>query len=89
MRYLIFALVFGIVGLVVGYLIFARVQGNYVPVQNIFFPSGDFVRRLGQLFNTPLFADVEAIRKNILIMGAAGSVLGLVVGYATGRRRRR
>ncbi|MBL8992137.1 MAG: hypothetical protein JNM63_02275 [Spirochaetia bacterium] len=89
MRYLIFALVFAIVGLAVGYLIFARVHGAYVPVKNIFFPAGDFMGKVGQLFSTPLFADVETIRKNILILGAAGGAVGLVVAGISGRRRRR
>lgn len=89
MRYLIFALVFAFVGVVVGYLIFARVHGAYVPIKNIFFPAGDLVGKVGQLFSTPLFADVETIRKNILILGASGGAVGLVVAAITGRRRRR
>lgn len=89
MRYVIFAIVFALIGLAVGYLIFARVQGHYVPIKNIFFPAGDFMGKVGQLFTTPLFADVETIRKNILILAAAGGAVGLVVAAISGRRRRR
>ncbi|TVR62762.1 MAG: hypothetical protein EA426_01435 [Spirochaetaceae bacterium] len=77
------AVIFGVVGLVVGYLIFARapVTGNLIPIGDLFRSPqnviGQFVQSVGQ------FAE---IRRNILFTGAGGIALGAILGVVIGRR---
>ena len=77
------AVIFGVVGIVVGYLIFARapVTGNLIAVGDLFRSPqnvlGRIVQDLGQF---------AVIRRNILFTGAGGVALGAIVGVVIGRR---
>ncbi|MFO8064031.1 MAG: hypothetical protein R6V29_05285 [Spirochaetia bacterium] len=70
---LVSGVLFGVLGLLVGYAIFGRVGGNFVAVtdlirlpENIFQELGDAVR------------GIRVIRRNILISGAVGAGVGLL-----------
>jgi hypothetical protein len=75
--------VFGVVGLVIGYLIFARVPvtGDLIAIGDLFSQASDLV---GQIVNDVLA--IETIRTNILLTGAGGALLGLVLGVVVNRR---
>lgn len=66
------------IGLVVGYVIFGRLAGDYVSIDVIFRTPDDIFDRV-----TYSLADIESIRQNILISGAVGGVLGLIIGLFT------
>jgi hypothetical protein len=82
-RTILLLLVVGIVGLAVGYLIFARTAGGYVSIQVLIGPSknvlDDLVRSV---------TGIKQIRQNILICGAVGAGVGLLAGLVTSRSRR-
>ena len=81
-RVLVSAVVFGIVGLVVGYLIFGRVAGEYIPIQTIFRLPENMIGSMAQNIT-----GVSDARQSIFIAGAVGLGLGVVASSA-GRRRR-
>lgn len=68
-------LVLGILGLVVGYFLFAKVGNSYVDVQVLIAPGESMLQKFGNTLR-----GVEEIRRKILISGGAGAVLGLVIG---------
>ncbi|MFP4429946.1 MAG: hypothetical protein ACLFPV_01715 [Spirochaetaceae bacterium] len=82
-RVLVSAVVFGIVGLVVGYLIFGRVAGEYIPIQTVLRMPENLVGSFAQNVT-----GVTDARQSILIAGAVGLGLGVVVSRGAGRRRR-
>ncbi|TVR32838.1 MAG: hypothetical protein EA404_06445 [Spirochaetaceae bacterium] len=67
-------LIFGALGLVVGYLIFARSGGSYLPIQTLLTPAEGLLGRIGEAARR-----VPEIRRNILLTGAAGAIGGVVV----------
>jgi hypothetical protein len=81
----ILALVFGVVGLVIGYLIFARapLTGELIAVSDLLGQPRDL---LGELVNDVL--KIEQIRRNILLTGAGGVVVGIILGAVMGKGRR-
>jgi hypothetical protein len=89
-RAIVLIVVLGLAGLVVGYLVFARTEGGYVRLEALFRPARHGLDRLVRKVT-----GIETMRRNILISGAVGAALGLVLGVATGggsartRRRRR
>ena len=86
---LVLAIMFGIIGLVVGYFLFAKyVNGSYIPVdQLITGPHGVFQTVASAFAQNTL----PEIRRNIIISGLVGVVAGFVIGVGTrgGRRRGR
>jgi len=80
---ILLAVVFGLVGLVLGYLIFARapITGELIAIRNLVDPPtglvGNIVSELSQ------FAE---IRRNILLTGGGGLVVGVVLGVVVSRR---
>lgn len=81
-RVLVSAVIFGIVGLVVGYLIFGRVAGEFIPIQTIFRLPENMIGSMAQNVT-----GVSDARQSIFISGAVGLGLGVVASSA-GRRRR-
>lgn len=95
-RTIVLAVLLGVIGLVVGYLIFAR-----VPVTNELYPlktlfqtpergaDGTPAERLGNELEDLArgVAGITAARQNTLISGGVGVLLGVIIGVA-GRRRR-
>jgi hypothetical protein len=87
-RVILAIIVFGVVGLAVGYLIFARTPGGYLSLNSLLSPATG-LEKLGEL--AKYRANVPQIRQNILICGAVGGGIGLLVAAVAGggRRRRR
>ncbi|MFW6215578.1 MAG: hypothetical protein ACOC45_06485 [Alkalispirochaetaceae bacterium] len=74
----------GVVGLVVGYLIFGRMGNSYVAISTLITGSENILQRAARRVT-----GIDEMQRNILLMGAGGAVLGLVAsGFAPGRRRR-
>lgn len=80
---LLLAIVFGVVGLVIGYLIFARVPmtGELIAIGNLIQPPeglvGNIVSELAQF---------REIRRNILFAGGGGVIVGVILGIVVSRR---
>lgn len=75
MKAITLAIVLGIIGLGVGYGIFAQINGNYIELDVI------FAQKKGFLDNLACSAfGIDDMRTNILGCGAGGAVLGLVLG---------
>jgi hypothetical protein len=67
-------LVFAIIGLILGYLIFGRISGEYVSLDLIFQESDNVIEKLGRNIS-----GLKEMKQNILISGGAGGLLGLVI----------
>lgn len=80
---LLLGLVFGVVGIALGYLIFAR-----APLTGELFPIADLVRPpdslLGEFVSE--WRQLTEIRRNILLTGGGGLVVGIVLGVVVSRR---
>jgi hypothetical protein len=77
----VLAIVLGIIGLVIGYLVFGRIFGNLVPIADIFRPASGALAELGQSLT-----GIREMRQNILISGGVGVVAGFVLGLFLRRR---
>ncbi|MFP4483297.1 MAG: hypothetical protein ACLFO1_00435 [Spirochaetaceae bacterium] len=87
-RIIVSAVLVGILGLGIGYLIFGRIAGEFVSLEHLFRLPGDGIRgALRELGQT--VTGIKEARQNILISGAVGLVLGAVAGVLRpgGRRR--
>jgi hypothetical protein len=82
-RIILLLVVVGIIGLAVGYLIFARTASGYVSIQVLITPSKNVLDDL-----VKSVTGIKQIRRNILICGAVGAGVGLALGLATSRGRR-
>ena len=76
-----FALVLGAAGLVVGYLVFGEIAGQYMRVVTLLGIGEDLRSQLGQAF-----MQVSDVRQNILLSGAAGLGIGILAGALVSRR---
>ncbi len=77
------ALAVGILGLVAGYLIFARDGGGYMNPIQVFFPGSDLLSQIGDTLSGG-----ERIRRNVLLSGAVGAVVGAAFRFGQGYRGR-
>jgi hypothetical protein len=82
-RIVLLLIVVGVIGLAVGYLIFARTGSGYVSVQVLISPSKNVLDDL-----VKSVTGIKQIRQNILICGAVGAGVGLLLGLVTSRARR-
>ena len=82
-RIILLLIVVGIIGLAVGYLIFARTDSGYVSVEVLFSPSKNVLDEL-----VKSVTGIKQIRQNILICGAVGAGVGLLLGLVSSRARR-
>jgi hypothetical protein len=80
-RIILFIIVIGLVGLVVGYFIFGRVGGEYIKVKQVFQPSKNLIEDIAESIT-----GLKKARRNIWISGAVGAALGLIVGAMKRRR---
>ena len=64
-----------VVGLVIDYLIFGKVNGNMISLKTLCLPAENGIKKLASKA-----ADLGSIRLKILACGAAGAVFGYVFG---------
>lgn len=82
MRAVGFLVLFGIIGLVAGYLIYGKVGDDYID------PIKLFAEKKGVIgYGVERLYGLEKKRNNILVAGGAGAVLGLILGAATGKKK--
>ncbi len=82
MKLLSYAVIFGVIGLVVGYFLFARFAGHYLSVMDLFFNDKGIAGQLGDAI-----AGGEKIRRNIFISGGIGGAIGLLLSSVNKSRR--
>lgn len=71
----------GCLGLVVGYLIFGQVAGEYVEIQKLINPPQDWLQEIQETIT-----GIGEIRQNILISGVVGVGFGLILGAIWARK---
>lgn len=74
-RIIIYAVIFAVLGLVLGYLIFGRISGEYIEIRAIFTSSENILESIGRTIT-----GLKEIKQNILISGGVGAVAGVIVG---------
>lgn len=74
-RIILFAIILGVGGLVVGYLLFGKFAGEYVQIQQLIFNSDNFFQKIAKTIT-----GIEEMRRKILITGGAGAGLGVLIG---------
>ncbi|MDP8220815.1 MAG: hypothetical protein P9X26_05685 [Candidatus Stygibacter frigidus] len=72
----------GIIGLIIGYLIFGNVNGKLVSVNKIFGSDDNIVERT--LDNV---AGLDKAREKILVSGAIGALAGLLISVIKGKKK--
>jgi hypothetical protein len=82
-RTILLLIIVGLIGLAVGYLLFARTPNGYVSIEVLISPSKNVLDELVRSVT-----GIEQIRQNILICGAVGAGVGLLLGLVTSRTRR-
>lgn len=75
-RLILNILVFGILGLFFGYLLFGKIAGDYISLKTLFQSSANPIEDLGRKIS-----GIEKIRQNIIISGLAGGILGAVLYF--------
>ena len=80
-KVILWGVIFGLVGLVFGYLVFGRIAGDYVSVSNLISLPANWVEELGEGLT-----GVRQIRQRIFITGVTGLVLGAVVSAVLMRK---
>ena len=75
-KLILFIIIFGIIGLAVGYLFFGKIGGDYISIKTIFSTSENALQSFGRKIS-----GLEDIKKNILISGGVGGIIGIVVYY--------
>ena len=83
MKVIVFLILFALLGLVVGYVIFAKVQDKYISPEH-FFTKQEGVR--GYL--SAKILNLEERRRNIFISGAVGAIVGLFFGVITAKKKK-
>ncbi|MCK5168705.1 MAG: hypothetical protein KAQ75_02410 [Bacteroidales bacterium] len=75
-KLVIYILLFGIIGLIIGYLLFGKIGGDYINVKVIFNSSKNAIESFSRNIS-----GLAKIKQNILISGGIGAVLGLVITF--------
>jgi len=83
MKTVVFLILFALLGLIVGYVIFAKVQDKYISPEH-FFTKQEGVRD----YISAKILNLEQRRRNILISGAVGAIVGLFFGAITSKKKK-
>ena len=92
-RLLVFILIGIIIGMVLGYFIFAQIGDSYIPVRAFFSLNENpqtiegALKSLGKSLEQTLL-DVKTKRRNIIILGLAGGLAGAFFSVFSKRRKR-
>jgi hypothetical protein len=71
---LIYIVLFTVMGLIIGYLLFGKIGNEYVSLKAIFHFSKSGIESFGRSIS-----GLTKIKQNIFISGGAGAVLGFVI----------
>ena len=71
---LTYVILFAIIGLIIGYLIFGKVGNDYVSLKTIFRFSKSGIESFGRGIS-----GLTRIKQNIFISGGAGAVIGIIL----------
>ncbi len=74
-KIIFYGLLLGGAGLVIGYLIFGHVGGEFIPLDNLLNPPQDFLDEIQETIT-----GIRQIRERILISGAIGLGFGILLG---------
>ncbi len=80
-RMIFCGLLLGSGGLVIGYLIFGHVAGEFIEISSLLDPPRDFLEEIEETI-----LGIRRIRQNILVSGAIGLGLGLILGAILNKR---
>jgi hypothetical protein len=75
-KYITFILIFAIIGLLFGYLMFGKFAGEYISLNTIFSSSANAIEQFGRNIS-----GLNSIKQNILISGGAGAILGFIIVF--------
>jgi len=67
-------LVLGILGLILGYLFYGKIGGEYLSIKTLFgstSKAGSFLKEI---------SGIAKIKQNIFISGGIGALIGLIIG---------
>ena len=74
------ALGLGILGLIIGYFIFAKSGDSYIAIRHLISGGNNIFEELGNQIR-----GVEEIRRKIVLTGAGGLIIGIVFGVVRKR----
>lgn len=73
-KYISYVVIFGLIGLIFGYLFFGKIAGDYVSIKTIFGSSENVMESLGRNIS-----GLTNMKQNILISGGIGAVIGFII----------
>ena len=73
-RVILFSVLLGICGLILGYFLFGKFAGEYVKVSTLISPPNNFFEDI-----TQTVSGMKDMRQKILITGGGGVVLGVII----------
>lgn len=71
---LIFLILFGFIGLIIGYLFYGKIAGEYVSLKAIFGASTNSLQSLGRKVS-----GLQQIKQDIIISGVIGATIGVII----------
>ena len=83
MKYVFYIILFGVIGLAVGYFLFAKFGGHYIPVFDLFMKQKGLLDKVGDAVT-----GANEIRQNIYICGGVGAAAGLLLAALGGGKKR-
>ncbi|MEE4197678.1 MAG: hypothetical protein V2I54_08540 [Bacteroidales bacterium] len=75
-KIILLILVFGVLGLIFGYLFFGKIGGEYLDLKFLFKTPDNPLENFGRKV-----AGIREIKQNILISGGVGAVVGIILYY--------
>lgn len=73
-RFILYVVLFGVFGLIAGYLLFGKIAGEYISLKTILSQSGNAIESFGRKIS-----GLTQIKQNIFISGGIGAVFGLIL----------
>lgn len=71
---IIYIILFAVIGLIIGYLLFGKIGNEYVSLKAIFRSSKSGIESLGRGIS-----GLTRIKQNIFISGGIGAVIGVII----------
>lgn len=75
-KYISFILIFGVIGLIFGYLLFGKIAGDYISLKTIFSSADNPFESLGRNIS-----GLTSMKQNIFISGGIGAILGFIIAF--------